>query len=161
MILIFYRCNISSTPVHRIKINKIELTFFYYLQNRKTHLKLLNNIMNKHTNQELLQTCSKTLLILSTGNIPVYSNIIDDYIANYQNAIDYWHNSVGNNDMHYNVDDFFNIIVSLRKLTILYNHHNLPWHLFENLYKLIDEYYHLLTVDKEKLPMIDEVMCKF
>lgn len=99
-----------------------------------------------HNDRDVLETCSKTLEFLCTEGSGIFtkcdiarSNIIDQCVNRYKEAIDDWRNLIAGEEIP-NEDEIFNIIVSLKKVSILYSCHNLnPWGIFDSLYEDLDE----------------------
>lgn len=106
----------------------------------------MGNIMLMHNDRDVLETCSKTLEYLCTEGSGIFtkcdiarSNIIDQCVNRYREAIDDWRNLIAGEEVP-NEDEIFNIIVSLKKVSILYSCHNLnPWGIFDSLYEDLDE----------------------
>lgn len=103
--------------------------------------------MQMHNDRDVLETCSKTLEFLCTEGSGIFtksdiarSNIIDQCVNLYKEHIDDWRNLIAGEEIP-NEDDVFHIIVSLKKISILYSCHNLnPWGIFDSLYEDLDEY---------------------
>lgn len=99
-----------------------------------------------HTDREVLETCSKTLEFLCTENSAIYtrcdvarSNIIDLCVNKYKEAIDDWRNLIEGEETP-DEDEVYNVVISLKKVSILYSCHNLnQWSLFESLFKDIED----------------------
>lgn len=127
----------------------------------------MGNIMFVHTDQEVLATCAKTLEFLCTERSAIYtrcdvarSNIVDQCVNRYKEAIDDWRNLIAGTFM-INLttsclsltrtilktgeetpddDEMYNVNISLRKVSILYSCHNLnPCGLFESLFQDIED----------------------
>lgn len=102
--------------------------------------------MSTHNGRDVLETCSKTLEFMCSEGSAIYtrcditrSNIIDQCVNQYKEAIDEWRNLIAG-QMTPDEDEIFNIVSSLKKVSILYSCHNLnPWNLFDSLYQDIDE----------------------
>lgn len=102
--------------------------------------------MIKHNDRDVLETCSKTLEFLCTEGSGIFtkcdiarSNIIDQCVNKYKEAIDDWRNLIAGEEVP-NEDEIFGVIVSLKKVSILYSCHNLnPWGIFDSLYEDLDE----------------------
>lgn len=102
--------------------------------------------MLMHNDRDVLETCSKTLEFLCTEGSAIYtkcdisrSNTIDQCVNRYREAIDDWRNLIAGEEIP-NEDETFNIIVSLKKVSILYSCHNLnPWMILESLYEDLEE----------------------
>lgn len=106
----------------------------------------MGSIMLMHNDRDVLEICSKTLEFLCTEGSGIFtkcdiarSNIIDQCVNRYKEAIDDWRNLIAGEEVP-NEDEIFNIIVSLKKVSILYSCHNLnPWGIFDSLYEDLDE----------------------
>lgn len=102
--------------------------------------------MHVHNDHDVLETCAKTLEFLCTEDSAIYtrcdiarSNIIDQCVNRYKEAIDDWRNLIAGEETP-NEDEVFNIVVSLKKVSIMYSCHNLnPWNLFDSLFEDIAE----------------------
>lgn len=111
-----------------------------------------------HNDRDVLETCSKTLEFLCTEGSSIFtkcdiarSNIIDQCVNRYKEAIDDWRNLIAGEEVP-NEDEIFNIIVSLKKVSILYSCHNLnPWGIFDSLYEDLEEC-QLRTAEGKALP---------
>lgn len=132
--------------------------------------------MSVHNDNDVLETSAKTLEFLCTEGSAIYtrcdiarSNIIDHCVNKYKEAIDEWRNLIAgrisrsilcylnnyNSFSHYylaeeppNEDEIHSIIVSLKKVSILYSCHNLnPWGLLDSLYRDIEEYQNRQNLD--------------
>lgn len=114
--------------------------------------------MSTHNDRDVLETCSKTLEFLCTEGSGIYSrcdiarsNMIDQSVNRYKEAIDDWRNLIAGEEVP-DEDETFNIIVSLKKVSILYSCHNLnPWGIFDSLYEDLDEC-QTRTVEGKALP---------
>lgn len=104
------------------------------------------HIMAIHTDRDVLETCSKTLELLCTENSAIYtrcdvarSNIIDQCVNKYKEAIDDWRNLIEGEETP-DEDEIYNVVISLKKVSILYSCHNLnQWSLFDTLFKDIED----------------------
>lgn len=114
--------------------------------NLQAFLDKMGDIMQSHNDKDVLETCAKTLEFLCTEGSAIYtrcdiarSNIIDQCVNRYKEAIDDWRNLIAGEETP-NEDETYNIVISLKKVSILYSCHNLnPWNLFQSLYEDIDE----------------------
>lgn len=114
--------------------------------------------MLMHNDHDVLETCAKTLEFLCTENSAIFtkcdiarSNIIDQCVNRYKEAIDDWRNLIDGEEVP-NEDEIFSVVVSLKKVSILYSCHNLnPWGIFESLYEDLDEY-QLRSAEGKALP---------
>lgn len=106
----------------------------------------MSAIMQVHTDRDVLETCAKTLEFLCSEGNAIYtrcdisrSNIIDNCVNRYREAIDDWRNLIAGEEIP-NEDEVYNIVSSLKKVAILYSYHNLnPWGLFDSLYQDIED----------------------
>lgn len=103
------------------------------------------HIMAIHTDREVLETCSKTLEYLCTESAiftrcdVARSNIVDQCVNKYKEAIDDWRNLIEGEETP-DEDEIYNVVISLKKVAILYSCHNLnQWNLFESLFKDVEE----------------------
>lgn len=114
--------------------------------NLQALLDKMGQIMSKHTDRDVLETCAKTLEYLCSEGSATYtrcdvarSNIIDHAVNKYKDAIDEWRNLIAGEELP-NEDEIYTIIISLKVVSILYSCHNLnPWNLFDSLYQDIEE----------------------
>lgn len=106
----------------------------------------MSKLMERHSDRDVLETCSKTLETLCTEGTAIFtrcdvsrSNIIDTIVNRYKEDIDDWRNLIEGEETP-NEDEIYNVIIILRKVSILFSCHNLnPCNLFESLYKDIDD----------------------
>lgn len=114
--------------------------------NLQAFLDKLADIMQMHNDKDVLETCAKTLEFLCSEGNAIYtrcdiarSNIIDQCVNRYKEAIDEWRNLIDGEETP-NEDEIYSIVVSLKKVSILYSCHNLnPWDLFDSLFEDIHE----------------------
>lgn len=106
----------------------------------------MGNIMFVHTDPEVLSTCAKTLEFLCTERSAIYtrcdvarSNIVDQCVNRYKEAIDEWRNLIAGEETP-DDDEMYNVNISLRKVSILFSCHNLnPCGLFDSLFQDIED----------------------
>lgn len=104
-------------------------------------------IMSINTDRDVLETCAKTLEFLCAEGSAIYtqcdiarSNIIDEAVNKYKEAIDDWRNLIAGEEVP-NEDEIYNVRISLKKVSILYSCHNLNmWNLWDSLVQDIEEY---------------------
>lgn len=104
-------------------------------------------IMSVNTDRDVLETCAKTLEFLCAEGSAIYtqcdiarSNIIDECVNKYKEAIDDWRNLIAGEETP-DDDEIYNVRISLKKVSILYSCHNLnSWNLFSSLFQDIEEY---------------------
>ena len=123
----------------------------YTTSRQESSLKLLLDkitlIMSISTDREVLEACAKTLEFLCTEGSAIYtqcdvarSNIIDESVNRYKEAIDDWRNLIAGEETP-DEDEIHQVNISLKKVSILYSCHNLnPWSLFPSLFQDIEEY---------------------
>lgn len=100
-----------------------------------------------HNDRDVLETCSKTLEYLCTEGSAIFtkcdiarSNIIDQCVNRYREAIDDWRNLIAGEEIP-DEDEIFNVNVSLKKISILYSCHNLnPWGAFDSLFEDLSDF---------------------
>lgn len=123
-------------------------------------------IVTKCHDRDVLETCSKTLEFLCTEGSGIFticdikrSEIIDQCVNDYKGAIDEWRNLIAGEEIP-NEDEISEVIVSLKKVSILYSCHNLniPWNIFDSLYEDLDEY-QTLSAEGKALPNEALVYC--
>lgn len=118
-----------------------------------------------HNDRDVLETCAKTLEFLCTEGTAIFtkcdiarSNIIDQCVNRYKEAIDDWRNLIAGEETP-NEDEIFNVIVSLKKVSILYSCHNLnPWNIFDSLFEDLDDCA-VRTIEGKALPNEALVYC--
>lgn len=106
----------------------------------------MTHIMSIHTDRDVLETCSKTLEFLCTEGSAIYtrcdvarSNIIDQCVSKYTASVEDWRNLIEREETP-DEDEIYNVVSSLKKVSILYSCHNLnQWNLFDSLFQDIDE----------------------
>ncbi|CAB3260172.1 unnamed protein product [Arctia plantaginis] len=126
----------------------------YTTQRQEGNLSLLLNkireVVNVQTEAEVLETCGRTLEYLCTEQNGVYTRcnvaratITDMCVNRYKEAIDEYRTLIEGGETP-DADEVFNVINSLRKVSIMYMCHNLNdtniWEsLFEDLPKCVKE----------------------
>lgn len=138
----------------------------YTTSRQEASLKLLLDkitlIMSISTDREVLEACAKTLEFLCTEGSAIYtqcdvarSNIIDESVNRYKEAIDDWRNLIAGEETP-DEDEIHQVCISLKKVSILYSCHNLnPWSLFSSLFQDIEEY---LTDNKHERSIPSEAL---
>ena len=94
---------------------------------------------------KVLETCAKTLEILCTEGHSIYtrcdvsrSTIIDIIVASYKEAIDDWRTLLMGEETP-NADETFNVVSSLKKVSLFYACHNLnQWNLWDSLFQDVE-----------------------
>lgn len=131
----------------------------YTTSRQEASLKLLLDkitlIMSISTDREVLEACAKTLEFLCTEGSAIYtqcdvarSNIIDESVNRYKEAIDDWRNLIAGEETP-DEDEIHQVCITLKKVSILYSCHNLnPWSLFGSLFQDIEEYLTSETHDR-------------
>lgn len=102
----------------------------------------LKYIVQIHHEPEVLETLSKTLEILCTEGHSIYtkcdvarSTIIDMIVTSYKEAIDDWRTLLLGEETP-NDDEIFNVVSSLKKVSMFYACHNLnEWNLWNTLFQ--------------------------
>lgn len=141
-----------------IEIHSNNIKYIVLFQNLQAFLDKMATIMLMHNDHDVLETCAKTLEFLCTENSAIFtkcdiarSNIIDQCVNRYKEAIDDWRNLIDGEEVP-NEDEIFSVVVSLKKVSILYSCHNLnPWGIFDSLYEDLDEY-QLRSAESKALP---------
>ncbi|XP_065166876.1 cohesin subunit SA-1 isoform X2 [Atheta coriaria] len=106
----------------------------------------LKHIAQVHHEPEVLETCAKTLEILCSEGHAIYtrcdvsrSTIIDVIVASYKEAIDDWRNLILGEETP-NADETFNVVSSLKKVSVFYANHNLnQWNIWSTLFQDVKE----------------------
>jgi len=95
-------------------------------------LQKISRIVDKHEDQDVLDTGSKTLEILCYEGHVNYTKcqtardtIIENLVTKYREAIDEWNSIIAANDEGPNDDEIFNIESSLKKINVFYSSHDL------------------------------------
>lgn len=102
----------------------------------------LKYIVQVHHEPEVLETLAKTLEILCTEGHSIFtrcdvarSTIVDMIVASYKEAIDDWRNLLLGEETP-NADEIFNVVSSLKKVSMFYACHNLnQWNLWDTLFQ--------------------------
>lgn len=106
-------------------------------------LKKIHLVTDKHQNDEVLETCAKTLEILCSKNnstlatrCSVQKSTLMDTITNkHREAMDDWNNLIEGNEKP-DDDEIYNVVNSVKKISIFYSCHNLgPWNLWDIIFK--------------------------
>ncbi|XP_045490724.1 cohesin subunit SA-1 [Pieris rapae] len=124
----------------------------YTTQRQEGNLLLLLNkirdIVSTHTEAEVIETCGKTLEVLCSEQCAVYSRcnvaratVTDHCVNRYKEAVDDYRSLIEGGETP-DADEIFNVVNSLRKVSIMYMCHNLNdtniWDsLFEDLPKCL------------------------
>lgn len=114
--------------------------------NLQALLDKMDHIMSKHTDRDVLETCAKTLEFLCIEGSAIYtkcdvarSTIIDQCVNRYKDSIDDWRTLIAGEEVP-NEDEIYNVVSSLKKVSILFSCHNLnQWNLFDSLFRDIEE----------------------
>ncbi|KAG8222244.1 hypothetical protein J437_LFUL001442 [Ladona fulva] len=109
-------------------------------------LKLITEIVEKHTDSEVLETCAKTLEILCTEDTAIYtrcdvarSTLIDGVVNHFREAMDDYITLIAGEEEP-DEDETFSVVHGLKKVSIVYSCHNMgPWHLWDHLIRCIVE----------------------
>lgn len=130
-----------------------------FLLDKITHIIAIN------TDREVLEACAKTIEFLCTEGSAIYtqcdvarSNIIDESVNRYKEAIDDWRNLIAGEEVP-DEDEIHQVCISLKKVSILYSCHNLnPWNLFTSLFQDIEEYFND-TAHEKSIPIEALIYC--
>ncbi|CAG2055041.1 unnamed protein product, partial [Timema podura] len=109
-------------------------------------LKKIISIVEKLHDTEVLETCAKTLEQLCTEGNAIYtrcdvarSTLIDMIVNKYKEAVDEWRSLIEGEETP-DEDETFNVVHSLKKVSIFSQCHNLGhWNIWESIYKDIVE----------------------
>ncbi|XP_065216045.1 cohesin subunit SA-2 isoform X3 [Planococcus citri] len=108
----------------------------YVKSRQETNLELLLKkmqlIADKHQNTDVLETCAKTLEVLCNESNAIIctkcdvqrSTLIDNIVKKYREAMDDW-NAVIESNEEPDDDETFQVVTSLKKISIFYACHNL------------------------------------
>jgi cohesin complex subunit SA-1/2 len=141
----------------------------YTTSRQEASLKLLLDkitlIMSISTDREVLEACAKTLEFLCTEGSAIFtqcdvarSNIIDESVNRYKEAIDDWRNLIAGEEIP-DEDEIHQVCITLKKVSILYSCHNLnPWSLFPSLFQDIEEYL-TDTTNEKSIPSEALIYC--
>ncbi|XP_063901457.1 cohesin subunit SA-1 isoform X2 [Zophobas morio] len=117
----------------------------------------LKHIAQVHHEPEVLETLAKTLEILCTEGHSIYtrcdvarSTIVDMIVVSYKEAIDDWRNLLLGEETP-NADEIFNVVSSLKKVSMFYACHNLnQWNLWSTLFQDVKDTDSVLPPDALK-----------
>ncbi|XP_014259117.1 cohesin subunit SA-2 isoform X2 [Cimex lectularius] len=109
-------------------------------------LKKIQTITEKHHDTDVLETCAKTLEFLCSEGFAIYtrcdvqrSTLIDSVVNKYKEAMDEW-NSLIEGEETPDDDETYNVVNSLKKVSIFYSCHNLGnWSIWSSLFKDVEE----------------------
>lgn len=109
-------------------------------------LKKIQTITEKHHDTEVLETCAKTLELLCTEGFAIYtrcdvqrSTLIDSIVNKYKEAMDDWNTLIEGEETP-DDDETYNVVNSLKKVSIFYSCHNLGnWNIWPSLFKDVEE----------------------
>ncbi|XP_037089129.1 cohesin subunit SA-1-like [Pollicipes pollicipes] len=109
-------------------------------------LKLSQEIVDKHTDRDVLDTCAKTLELLCQENNAIHSRcnvardtIIDMIVNKYKEAMDEYGSLIAGSEEP-NEDEIFALISSLKKVAVFSSCHNLgPWKIWDGLFRVVEE----------------------
>lgn len=115
----------------------------------------LKHVVQVQQETEVLETCAKTLEFLCSEGNAIFtrcdvarSTIIDMIVSSYKDAIDDWRNLLMGEETP-NADEIFNVVSSLKKVSIFYACHNLnTWQLWPTLFQDIKD----VQTDEQSLP---------
>ncbi|KAM0735901.1 Cohesin subunit SA-1 [Formica fusca] len=103
-------------------------------------------IVEKMHDNEVLDTAAKTLEHMCVEGHAIFtrcdvarSTLIDSIVNKYKEAIDEYRNLI-EGDEEPDEDEIFNVVQSLKKVSIFYSCHNMnPWGIWDSLYKDIED----------------------
>lgn len=103
--------------------------------------------MTTSTDSDVLETCTRTLQHLCRDDSSVYTkcdggrtNIIDQAVNNYREAIDVWRTTVASQEQP-DAEQVFNLELSLKKIAVLVSCHNMSaWNLFDSIFNDLRDY---------------------
>ncbi|XP_043227406.1 cohesin subunit SA-2-like isoform X2 [Amphibalanus amphitrite] len=109
-------------------------------------LKLCQEIVDKHTDRDVLDTCAKTLELLCQENNAIHSRcnvargtVIDMIVNKYKEAMDDYSSLVAGEEEP-NEDEIFALTSSLKKVAIFSSCHNLGlWNIWDGLFRIVEE----------------------
>ncbi|KAI4493092.1 hypothetical protein M0802_009642 [Mischocyttarus mexicanus] len=115
-------------------------------QNLDSLLTKIHTIVEKIHDTEVLDTASKTLENMCVDGHAIFtrcdvarSTLIDFIVNKYKEAIDEYRNLI-EGDEEPDEDEIFNVVQSLKKVSIFYSSHNMnPWGIWDSLYKDIKD----------------------
>ena len=119
-------------------------------------LKLLTEIVTKHTDKEILSNCSKTFEYLCTDTFSISnkcnitrSSLIDNLTGTFQAA---WQDYV-ENLVDISETEIYNLTAAMRRISAFYAAHNLnSWDLFDVLFKIANS-------SCDNLPVKPKIVC--
>ncbi|XP_054277370.1 cohesin subunit SA-2 isoform X2 [Macrosteles quadrilineatus] len=109
-------------------------------------LKKLHQVVEKHHDTDVLETCAKTLEVLCTEGNAIYtrcdvqrSTLIDAIVNRYKEAMDEWNCLIEGAETP-DDDETFNVVNSLKKVAIFYSCHNIgSWNIWSTMFKDVVE----------------------
>ncbi|XP_046686815.1 cohesin subunit SA-1-like isoform X2 [Homalodisca vitripennis] len=109
-------------------------------------LKKLHQVVEKHHDTDVLETCAKTLEVLCTDGNAIYtrcdvqrSTLVDTIVNKYKEAMDDWNCLIEGAETP-DDDETFSVVNSLKKVAIFYSCHNLgSWNIWSSLFKDVVE----------------------
>ncbi|MEE6500888.1 hypothetical protein FKM82_003971 [Ascaphus truei] len=104
-------------------------------------LKQIKFVVEKHTESDVLEACSKTYSILCSEEYTIqnrvdvaHSQLIDELVDRFNHSVEELLQEAEEADD----DDIYNVLASLKRLTCFHNAHDLTkWDLFVNCYRLL------------------------
>uniref|UniRef100_A0A8B9HS39 Cohesin subunit SA n=1 Tax=Astyanax mexicanus TaxID=7994 RepID=A0A8B9HS39_ASTMX len=101
-------------------------------------LKQIRVVVEKHTETEVLEACSKTYSILCSEEYTIMNRVDIARSQLIDELTDRFSHSVEDLLQEADDDDIYNVLSSLKKLTAFHNAHDLTkWDLFKNCYRLL------------------------
>ncbi|XP_065348255.1 cohesin subunit SA-2-like [Cloeon dipterum] len=109
-------------------------------------LRIIQDLVERHTDTEVLESCAKTLETLCCENLAIYtrcdvarSTLIDMIVNKFKESLDEY-NSLIEGDEEPDEDETFSLVHSLKKVSIFYACHNMgAWRIYELLYECIQK----------------------
>uniref|UniRef100_A0A8C1RQ78 Cohesin subunit SA n=1 Tax=Cyprinus carpio TaxID=7962 RepID=A0A8C1RQ78_CYPCA len=106
-------------------------------------LKQIKFVVEKHTDTEVLEACSKTYCILCSEEYTImnrvdiaHSQLIDELADRFSHSVEELLQAVRGEEA--DDDDIYNVLSTLKRLTAFHNAHDLTrWDLFGNCYRLL------------------------
>lgn len=126
----------------------------------------LKHIAEIHHEQEVLETCAKTLELLCSEGHTLYtrcdiarSTIADMIVSSYKDAIDDWRNLIAGEEIP-NADETFNVVSSLKKVSLFYSCHNInQWNLWETLFLDVQVIQSMLPAEAQRYSLSSCFYC--
>lgn len=113
-------------------------------KNLESLLRFMQNVVERHSETEVLENCAKTLEVLCTEEHAIYSRcdvirstMIDRLVNKLREVLDE-HSNLLAGDEDPTKDEIFDLLSNLKKVAIFWSCHNLgPWNLWDQLFSII------------------------